>query len=266
VRFIVIGAHPDDCEYRFGGTAAKLAAQGHAVKFVSVSNGDGGHHIQGGATLTQRRRAEAMEAGRRLGVAAYEILDNHDGELLPSLENRNIIIRLIREWEADVVLTHRPNDYHPDHRYTSLLVQDTAYMVAVPNVCPSTAPLQRNPIYLYLEDEFKKPLPFAADVVVAIDDVWDKKVDSMDAHESQFYEWLPWVDGKPDEVPESREARRQWLSGWLRKQLLQNDWRSALERRYGPEKARSILCVEAFELCEYGRQPQAEELEGIFPR
>ncbi len=264
MRFIVIGAHPDDCEYRFAGTAAKLTAQGHAVKFVSVSNGDGGHQDQGGATLTQRRRSEAMEAGRRLGIAEYEILDNHDGELLPTLENRNAIIRLIREWQAEVILTHRPNDYHPDHRYTSLLVQDSAYMVAVPNVCPSTPPLKWNPVYMYLEDEFQKPLPFSPDVVVDITDTWSRKVESLDAHVSQFYEWLPWVDGLLDQVPKTPEARREWLSEWLRK-LLRNDHQAAIDRRYGPGKAGAVI-VEAFEVCEYGRRPSPDELERMFPR
>jgi LmbE family N-acetylglucosaminyl deacetylase len=264
MRFIVIGAHPDDCEYRFAGTAIKLVKDGHAIKFVSMSNGDGGHHLQGGATLTKRREAEAQEAGRRLGVAAYDVLDNHDGELLPTLENRQEVIRQIREWQADVVLSHRPNDYHPDHRYTGSLVQDSAYMVTVPNICPSTPALRRNPVYFYLEDEFRKPVPFSPDVVVDIDDTWEKKVDSLDAHVSQFYEWLPWLDGKLDEVPDNPAGRKKWLDQWLQ-QLLKNDFRTALERRYGAKKARNSRPLEAFELCEYGRQPSAEDLNRMFP-
>jgi len=131
LRIIAIGAHPDDCESRVGGAAAKWAALGHQVKFVSVTNGDAGHQSQGGGALAMRRRAEAREAGRRLGIAESVTLDNHDGELLPTLEARHQIIRQIRQWNADLVLAPRPNDYHPDHRYTGILVQDAAYMVVL---------------------------------------------------------------------------------------------------------------------------------------
>lgn len=192
------------------------------------------------------------------------MLDNHDGEYLPTLENRFEIIRQIREWQADVVLSHRPNDYHPDHRNTGLAVQDSAYMVCVPNVCPSAPPLRRNPVYLYLEDPFEKPYAFRPDIVVAIDDTWDRKVDSLDAHECQFYEWLPWLDERLDQIPGDPAGRKRWLGDWLTV-LLKNDFAEALARRYGPEMPHRIGHVEAFELCEYGRQPSAEELSALFP-
>jgi LmbE family N-acetylglucosaminyl deacetylase len=126
LRIIAFGAHPDDCDGRAGGTGAKWAALGHHVKFVAVTNGDAGHQSQGGGALAMRRRAEAREAGKRIGIDEYETLDNHDGELMPSLEVRKQIIRKIREWNADIVMSPRPNDYHPDHRYTGVLVQDAA--------------------------------------------------------------------------------------------------------------------------------------------
>src|SRR6478752_287603 len=110
LRIIAFGAHPDDCDIRVGGTAAYWAQMGHAVKFVACTNGDAGHPVMGGAPLARRRRAEATEAGRRIGVT-YDILDIHDGELVPTLENRNLIIQKIREWNADLVLSSRPNDY-----------------------------------------------------------------------------------------------------------------------------------------------------------
>src|SRR5512134_3902123 len=189
LRIIVFGAHPDDCDLDAGGTAALWAAKGHAVKFVALTNGDAGHQSEGGGALAKRRRAEAQEAGRRFGIAEYEVLDNHDGELLPTLDVRNQIIRRIRTWNADIVLAPRPNDYHPDHRYTGVLIQDAAYMVVVPNVAPDTPPLRRNPVFMYYYDHFEKPAPFRPDIVVSIDPVYDKKLDAMDAHTSQFYEW-----------------------------------------------------------------------------
>src|SRR3974377_1572729 len=146
LRIIAIGAHPDDCDIKFAGTAAKFAKAGHLVKFLSVTNGDAGHQTLRGAELARRRRAETQESARRLGIAEYEVLNNHDGELVPSLEVRKQIIRAIRQWKADMVGAPRPNDYHPDHRYTGVLVQDAAYVVVVPNIVPDVPALRRNPI------------------------------------------------------------------------------------------------------------------------
>src|SRR5688572_1202139 len=141
LRIIAFGAHPDDCDIKVSGTAALWSQMGHAVKFVACTNGDAGHPVMGGAPLARRRRAEATEAGRRIGVT-YDILEIHDGELMPTLENRNLIIQKIREWNAELVLGPRPNDYHPDHRYTGVLVQDAAYMVVVPAVLPTIPPIK----------------------------------------------------------------------------------------------------------------------------
>lgn len=265
IRVIAFGAHPDDCDIRAGGAAAKLSALGHAVKFVSVTNGDAGHHRQRGEPLARRRKAEACEAGRRLGVV-YEVLDYHDGHLLATLDAREQIIRLIRDWRADIVMGPRPNDYHPDHRYLGVLVQDAGYMVMVPNVCPDTPPLRKNPVFLYYEDEFRKPSPFHPDVAVAVDDVWSLKVDAMDAHVSQVYEWLPWVDGKSEAVPADPEARKQWLSEWMRQVApLTPATRQALDKWYGPERARAVRDAEAFEVCEYGSWPTDTELRRLLP-
>lgn len=265
LNIIAIGAHPDDCEYYFGGAGAKFAAAGHRVKFVSVTNGDAGHHRLSGEELVNRRREETAEAARRLGIADSSVLDNHDGLLEPTTENRLEIIRQIRLWNADIVLTHRPYDYHPDHRYTSLLVQDAAYMVLVPNLCPETPVLRRNPVFVYLEDEFEKPVPFAPDIAVAIDDVWPRKIDALGAHVSQFYEWLPWADWNDEPVPAQPADRQAWLSEKIRR-TLGDRVRAALEQRYGTQRASNVTHAEAFELCEYGRRPSPEELDTIFPR
>ncbi len=263
IRMIAFGAHPDDCDIRAAGTAAKFAKMGHLVKFVSVTNGDAGHQTEGGGALAKRRRLEAKESARRLGIE-YEVLDNHDGELLPTLDVRLQIIRRIRQWNADIVLAPRPNDYHPDHRYTGVLVNDAAYMVVVPNVAPDTPPLRKNPVFLYFEDGFQKPQPFRADVAVAIDDVFSQKIDALDSHKSQFYEWLPWVDGKLDSVPRDAGERKAWLAK-LRGRTITPGVRAALERWYGREKAAQVQQAEAFEVCEYGRQPNEEDLRKLFP-
>ena len=241
LRIIAFGAHPDDCDIRSGGVAAKWAALGHKVRFVAVTNGDAGHHEEGGGQLAMRRRAEAIEAGRRIGVD-YVVLDNHDGELVPSLDVRQQIIRQIREWKADLVLAPRPNDYHPDHRYTGVLLQDAAFMVTVPNVVTEVPALKKNPVFLYFEDGFQKPAPFRPDIAVSIDDVVDKKVDALDAHVSQVYEWLAWHSGDarpgaegsggPQGVAEevahaaavTRRCARRWSSGTAQTPARRSRW------------------------------------------
>ncbi|HSF46465.1 MAG TPA: PIG-L family deacetylase [Chitinophagaceae bacterium] len=263
MRIIMIGAHPDDCDGDGGGTAILLASMGHAVKFVSVTNGDAGHQTQGGGALAKRRMAEAQEAGKRFGVS-YDVLDNHDGELLPSLDVRLQIIRKIREWKADVVIAPRPNDYHPDHRYTGVLVQDAAYMVAVPNVAPDVAPLVKNPVFLYFQDGFQRPNPFRPDITIDISSVIDKKVHALAAHESQYFEWLPWIGGYADKVPKERAQWEPWLRK-MQEREISPALRKSLEQWYGPEKATKVAFVEAFEICEYGKQPSPEEIRKIFP-
>jgi len=266
VRVIAFGAHPDDCDLKAGGLAAKFAALGHKVKFVSLTNGDAGHQSEGGGQLAMRRRAEAQEAARRIGIE-YDVLDNHDGRLLPTLDVREQVIREIRQWKADIVIGPRPNDYHPDHRYTGVLVQDASYMVIVPNIVTDTPALRRNPVFLYYSDRFTQPVPFRADIVVSIDDVYQKKLDMLDAQISQFYEWLPWTEGKLEEVPKDNTARKKWLAAYrvvVNNGNVKPEWRSTLEKFYGAEAPR-VQHAEAFEITEYGRQPTEEEIRKLFP-
>jgi LmbE family N-acetylglucosaminyl deacetylase len=263
IRVIAFGAHPDDCDIRASGTAALFAKMGHAVRFVSVTNGDAGHQTMKGPALAERRLKEAKESARRLGID-YVVLNNHDGELLPTLDVREQVIRQIRSWNADVVLAPRPNDYHPDHRYTGVLLQDAAYMVVVPAVTPDVAPLKKNPVFLYYEDRFQRPNPFRPDIAVRLDDVADKKVDALDAHVSQFYEWLPWVDGRLDEVPKDHVQRKEWL----KKERLRPPTpavRAALVKWYGAEVGNAAQYYEAFEICEYGAQPDEARIRQLFP-
>ncbi len=266
LRIICFGAHPDDCELRAAGVGAKWAAQGHKVKFVSLTNGDIGHWQMAGGPLAQRRTAEVKRCADILGVEA-QVLDIHDGELLPTLEHRRTITRLIRDWNADIVMCHRPNDYHPDHRNVGMLVQDAAYMVTVPFFCPDTPYLKKNPVFMYYEDRFRKPNPFAADVVVSIDDVIEKKMAAVEALESQFYEGGCCSDIK--ELPQTAEAqaaRKKLVYDRFKNRFAgtANRFRGGLQVWYG-ENARSIGYAEAFEICEYGSQPTKEQLRRLFP-
>lgn len=272
LRIIVFGAHPDDAELDAGGTAAKWAAEGHHVKFVSLTNGDIGHAEMAGGELARRRAREVEAADRILGVQGTEVLDIHDGELMPTLENRRKVVRLIREWKADIVMSHRPNDYHPDHRYTGILVQDAAFMVIVKHFMPTVPQLPRNPVFLYTDDGFQKPNPFEPDVVVSIDEVMDQKLEALWELESQIESlWATGDFEKVVPVPKSgrerAERRKQFEERFKRRyRSVADKYREQLIERYGPEKGKSVQYAEAFELCEYGRRPNAQELNNLFPR
>jgi LmbE family N-acetylglucosaminyl deacetylase len=270
LHIIVFGAHPDDAELKAGGTAIQWAAAGHHVKFVSVTNGDIGHWRMHGEALAKRRLDEVRKADKVLGVET-EVLSIHDGELEPTLENRRTITRLIRQWHADIVICHRPWDYHPDHRYVGVLVQDAAYMVTVPFFCPDTPALKQNPVFMYFSDGFQKPIPFHPDMVVALDEVFDRKIDALHELESQFYEGG--ANGSEEylkAVPPATDsaARKAWLrSTRFERQYadVANRFREELIKWYGPERGKAVRFAEAFEICEYGRRPSTEELAKLLP-
>lgn len=265
LKILAIFAHPDDGDLKMGATAAMMSDAGHHVKFVSLTNGDAGHYQQGGDVLAQRRRAEVQEAAGRLGIDEYTVMDYHDGELTPTLNIRLNAIREIRKWKADVVFGLRPWDYHPDHRYAGILVQDAAYMVQVPHVVPDTPSLEWNPVFLYMEDGFQKPYPFSHDIVIGVDSHIDRKIDALDAHESQMYEWLAWVEGQVDEVPETASERLEWLKRRWVPEGVSDEQRRRLIEGYGKKQGSAFDYAESFEICEYGRQPSQEDLEQIFP-
>ena len=270
LNIIAIGAHPDDCDSKFGGTAALFAKMGHNVKFLALTSGDAGHQSEGGGALGNRRREEAKNAGEALGIAEYQTLDNHDGELLPSLQVRHDVIRAIRKWDADIVLGLRPNDYHPDHRNAGKVVIDASYMVIVPNVCPDTPPLNKNPLFLFMQDRFQRPYKHQPDVVIAIDETIELKIDGLHAHTSQMYEWLPWTNGgdaSVAKIPTSTKERREWLAKRTKSRsgIISSEKMNSLEKWYGKDLAKKVKYIESFEVAEYGMQPTDKDLREFFP-
>jgi LmbE family N-acetylglucosaminyl deacetylase len=266
LRILVLGAHPDDADLKAGGSCAQWVRLGHEVLLVSVTDGSAGHQTLSGPALADRRRAEARAAGAVIG-ARYELLEFPDGGLLPTLEARHRLIRLIRSFKPDLILTHRATDYHPDHRYTAQLVQDAAYMITVPAVCPDTPHLDRNPVIAAFFDDFKKPIPFSADVVVDISGEIERVVDMLHCHVSQFYEWLPYNAGNLDQVPTGEAERRRWLGERIRRRLrpLAERCRERLRQTYGAERGEQIEYVEAFEVSEYGAPLDGPTRARLFP-
>ena len=256
-KFLVIGAHPDDVDLRFGGTAIKLARAGHQVKFVSLCNGNCGHQTMGGEALAKRRHREAQATLAFNGVCEYQIFDNNDCEIVADLENRKALIRVIRQFAPDVVLSHRLCDYHADHRAAAQLVQDTAYLVKVPMFVPDAPIPQIEPVYGVFWDEFTDPRPVRIDAAVPIDDVLEQKCLAMDCHVSQFYEWLPYDSGMS---PLPDRDRMDWPArfAFLKEHFCVRYRKEALAAGLAAQYA------ECFEYSPYGRKVTPEEFRALF--
>jgi LmbE family N-acetylglucosaminyl deacetylase len=265
LRIIAFGAHPDDAELKAAGVAAQWAARGHKVKFVAMTNGDIGHFASAGGPLARRRKAEVQECARILGITT-DVLDIHDGELMPSLENRRTVARLIRDWQADIVMGHRPYDYHADHRYTGVLMNDAAVLVVAPFFTPDTAPTKVNPIFLYYSDGFQDPKPFEPTLVVGIDDVAEKKWQCVSAMPSQFGDKDSWQGRTLPNVPEGDRERQAYLLELVKKRnaAVAEQYRQRLRTIYGAEQGNKVQYAEAFQISQYGRQVPEDELKRLF--
>jgi N-acetylglucosamine malate deacetylase 1 len=263
LHIVIFGAHPDDPD-KAGGTACKWAQMGYDVLMVAVTNGDAGHQTINARDLAKIRREEARRAGEIIGVR-YITLDNHDGQLMPTYKNRLQIIKIIREQKADIVIFPRPYDYHPDHRYTGVLVLDAAYMVTVPTILPKVPIVEKNPLFLFMSDGFIHPEPFKADICIGIDDVIEKKMDMYHQHKSQMYEWLPFNQGILNEVPASDAERRVWLGEKRKGNSDANPYREKLIELYGTEQGGKIKYCEAFQDSGYGTRLTKENMDYYFP-
>ena len=265
LRLLILGAHPDDAEYAAGGLAALYRSFGHVVRMVSVTNGEAGHHKVFGPKLIERRKLEAANAASVIG-AEHEVGDERDGRLWNTEDLRERLIRMIRSFKPDLVLSHRPQDYHPDHRNLGQAVIDAAYLLTVPAICPDVPYLTKMPVFGALFDKFTRPCPFEPTVVLDISPVWDRKMAMLEAHESQFFEWLPHNMGKPA-LPFNKEQRRKFLNQWMTD--LATNIRPALEpsikRIYGRDMADKIQLAEAFEISQYGTEPDKAGLLRLFP-
>lgn len=265
LRLLLLVAHPDDAEFHSGGLMSIYRRLGHTVKVVTLTNGDAGHHLMSGAQLAARRLEEAAAAAAVIG-AASEVWDHHDGQLEPSLALRWQVIRAIRTFQPDLVLTHRTNDYHPDHRAVGHVVRDASYMVTVPAVVPDVPALLRDPVVAFMSDRFTKPCPLAADVAIDITSEVDTVVNMLACHRSQVFEWLPYNRGRLDEVPRGEAGRLRWLRQWYLERVrpLADRYRRELVATYGPERAESIEAAEVYEISEYAQPLDHAQRQRLF--
>jgi len=279
MKILAIGAHQDDNEFRVGGMARKWVKAGYEVRFLSMCNGCGGHHIMTPEETTARRAKESAAVAEYLGIR-YDIWNIDDCTIMADLPTRMRLIRYIREFSPDLIIAHRPNDYHADHRASAQLVADASYILTVPHTCPDVPAMRQMPVIVYNEDRFKNP-EFEGTYVVNMDDEIDTKLHIAHLNESQVYEWLPYT--RCETAPEGEKERLLFLKGMeithntsdaeiiaaksgyaVRFAKTAARFRSRLIEKYGEEKGAKIRYAEAFELSEYGRQPDRELEDALF--
>lgn len=281
MNILMIGAHQDDNEFRCGGLAHKYVKMGYDVTFLSMCNGSGGHHILTPEETVATRAKESAAVAELLGIT-YDVWDNDDCTLVADLETRRRLIRYIRQKNPDLIISHRPNDYHADHRAVGQLVQDASYMLIVPHECPDVPAMRKMPVIIYNEDRFTNP-DFVGDIVLDMDDEEETKLKIASINVSQVYEWLPYTHGS--EVPEGEAERWEYLKGMniteettdeeilaakragggysLKNAKTAARFRKELIERYGEEHGKKVRYAEAYMLCEYG-EPLTDELKAKF--
>ena len=266
LRLLILGAHPDDSEYHAGGLATIYRRLGHAVKMVSLTNGSAGHHEKPLEEVAAIRRREAAASAGVIGATSH-VWELPDGCLQPTLEVRWRVIREIREFRPDLVLTHRTNDYHPDHRAVGQAVQDASFLVTVPKIVPDVPPVKKNPIVAYMPDLFTKPCPLSADVIVDVTDQVDTIVTMLACHASQVFEWLPYLQGILDQVPESEDERFAWLKAWYGAAAgpRADRFRKELIAAYGADRGNRIEHAEMYEISEYAGTWNDAARRRLFP-
>lgn len=266
LRLLILGAHPDDAEYHAGGLASIYRERNHVVRIVSLTNGQAGHYERPPEELAALRRQEAAAAGRVIG-AEYVTWDIPDGELVADLDTRRRVIREIRTFRPDLVLTHRPCDYHPDHRAAGQLVQDACYLVTVPNFLRDTPALRRDPVVAYMPDLFTQPSPMTAEIVLDVTDRVNTILAMIACHRSQVFEWLPYEEGILDQVPQDEREKLRWLRAWYRQHELPRAerFRQDLIAAFGEERGRQIEFCEIYELSEYAAAADLPRRQELFP-
>ncbi len=186
MNILAIGAHPDDIETCCGGTLAKFAKMGHKVFTATATNGNVGSSTLPMEEIAAIRKEEARRAAAVIG-AEYICLDYDDEMFFESKEARLKFIDLVRYCQADVILTHSPEDYNPDHELTSKIINDIAVMIPIEKIKTPSKPYDKIPIIVYFEPVHG--LGFVPTEYVDISDVIETKMEMCAAHASQV-SWM----------------------------------------------------------------------------
>lgn len=266
-RILVLAAHPDDAEIFAGGLLCRQSRLGAAIKIVSITDGRSGHHQIAPPELVAIRRREAAASGAILG-GEYVTWDFPDGYLQATLAVRDAIIAEMRRFQPDLVLTHRPCDYHPDHRAVGQSVQDASYLVTVPHIVAEIPRLQRDPVVAYMPDLFTRPTPLAPDLVLQVTDEFPVAVQMLACHRSQVFQWLPFHDQCEADLPADEAGQMEWLDRWLRQFIAGREtlWQERIKQLGFPlSSSDQPQCFEVFEISQYAGKLTTANQQWLFP-
>jgi bacillithiol biosynthesis deacetylase BshB1 len=180
---LILAAHPDDAEISCGGTIAKHISLGFKVGVVDLTHGELG--TRGTASI---RDQEAADSSKILDLSVRENLGLRDGFFRNSEEDQLKVVRAIRKYQPEIVLTNAIYDRHPDHGRASDLVYEACFLSGLAKVetkendKPQTAWRPKS-VYYFIQSQYIQP-----DFVVDVSDFWEKKLESLRAYKSQFYD------------------------------------------------------------------------------
>ena len=183
MNILAIGAHPDDIEQSCGGTLAKYAKQGHKIFTATATNGNIGSATLPKDEIAAIRKEEARRAAAIIG-AEYICLDYNDEMFFEDIDARINFINLVRYCKADIILTHNPQDYNPDHELTSKIINDIAVMIPIAKIETKSKPYDKIPNIVYFEPVHG--LGFIPTEYVDITDVMETKMEMCLQHKSQI--------------------------------------------------------------------------------
>lgn len=186
MNVLAIGAHPDDIETYAAGTLAKYAKLGHKVFMATATNGNVGSATLSMEEIARVRKQEARNSAAIIG-AEYICLDYDDEMFFEDKQARLKFINLVRYCKADLILTHYPKDYNPDHELTSKIVNDIAVMIPIEKIRTEAQPYDKIPVIAYFEPA--NGHGFVPTEYVDISDVMDIKISMCRAHKSQI-QWM----------------------------------------------------------------------------
>lgn len=180
---LVLAAHPDDAEISCGGTIAKHVSLGHKVGVVDLTRGELG--TRGTPAI---RDAEATEAAKILGISVRENIGLRDGFFQNSEIDQLKVIEAIRKFQPEIILTNAIHDRHPDHGRAAALVFESSFLSGLLKIetvsdGKSQLPWRPKAVYHFIQSQYITP-----DFVVDVTDYWDKKIESLRAFKSQFYD------------------------------------------------------------------------------
>ncbi|MCZ8511679.1 PIG-L family deacetylase [Paenibacillus filicis] len=187
MNILAIGAHPDDLEISCAGTLAKMKQAGHEVVLCHASTGDKGHYVIPADELIVIRKGEAQQAGELIGCPVIS-LGLRDGEISSEDESvKTTFIDLIRSVQPDMVITHAPNDYMPDHVAVSKLVFDTTFTATLPAFSDRFPIAKKVPALYYMDN--LSGIDFQPTIYVDVTDTFETKLRMLRKHQSQLT-WL----------------------------------------------------------------------------